>query len=278
MSRSSYGMGMGGYGVGMGRYGMGMSGYMRRSNIMGIFGNIMSIMMVVAMVVMFISMNSNSVTKSTIERTPIDTGLYYDSDNWVTDAWGWTGSSTKLIKGLKYFQKETGVQVHVEITKSIEPYASVQEYARAVYDTVFSDEYHAVFVWYERDDGTGNGDGKWDAYFDVGSAAKVVLDSEATEILFDYFENGYYGDKSEDEFMADMFTKTADRIMKVTKSPWPIFCIIVALIVLLIVALQVRIRVQKRKAQEREDAERILNANIEHLSADKILGEDQDGG
>lgn len=249
---------------------------MVRTRVMSTFGNVVSIMLIAMVLIIFVAMNANGVTKSTVERTPIDRSQYQDSQNWVTDNWGWTGSSNKLLKGLRYFQDKTGIQVHVEITDDIYPYDSTQEYARAVYDEVFDDEWHAVFVWYERDDGTGNGNGQWNAYLDVGSAAKTVLDGEATEIMLDYFENGYYSDKSEDALLGDMFVKTADRIMSVTKSPWPIFCIIVAVIVLILVVFRVWMRVQKRKAQERADAERILNTHIEHLNSDQLLGVDDD--
>lgn len=216
------------------------------------------------------------VTKSSIKREPLPASSSTHIDAWFRDDWDWIGTGQKTKDGLRYFEKKTGVQVYVVITPTMDG-MTPEQYARNTYTEVFgNDEGHAVFLWYEPDDGTGNGSSQWETWLDVGSAAKSVIDDEATEIILDYFETYYYSDYSEDQMLNLMFTKSADRMMDVTTNPVIYIFIIAGLIVLIIVAFKVWSAVKKRKSQEREEAAKIINTPLEHLSIDDVLGKGDD--
>lgn len=66
------------------------------------------------------------------------------------------------------------------------------------------------------------------------------MDDEAVGILSDYLDR-YYTDTSmgDEEFFSTVFAKTAERIMSVTRSPWPtvLIVVVVAAAVVLVVVL-----------------------------------------
>ena len=56
------------------------------------------------------------------------------------------------------------------------------------------------------------------------------MDDEAVGILADYLDRYYSSDLDDEEFFSLTFEKTAERIMTVTKSPWPTVLIVVAVV------------------------------------------------
>ena len=224
--------------------------------------------------------SSGSVTKSTIQREPLPATASTTINEWFEDDWNWVGTGNSLKNGLRYFQQETGVQVYVLITDSMYGHDSMSALANAVYDDVFgTDEGHAVFVWYEGDDGTGNGDGHYSTYLCVGIAAGAVLDDEAIEIVLDYFDQ-CYADMSltEDQLLGQTFIKAADHMMTVTKSPIGAIVILLlgaAILLIIFFILKAKFARDKERAAERQ---RLLETPLEHISVEDKTLEDRYGG
>ncbi|WP_303870681.1 hypothetical protein [Acetobacterium wieringae] len=158
------------------------------------------------------------VTKSTVARQPLPTGSVNET-KYYTDELGWINNQTRMEEGLKYFYQKTGVQPHVviidNVNGSFHPTESeLDGYANALYDQLFTDEAHLLFVFYEYND----------FYMDryvAGTQAKTVIDTEAADILLDYIDRNYYDSNlTDEEFFSNSFRDAADRMMTVTKSPW----------------------------------------------------------
>lgn len=210
-----------------------------------------------------------NITKSTVDREPLDK-KYVTVGNgpMFEDHIGWIRSPKTVEKGLKYFFDKTGVMPYLVITTDEAmgyPYGATGsdcwDYANKVYDEMFTDEGHLVFVFASEDESD---------YYNMaactGAQAKTVIDDdEALEILYDYFDSNWWSDKDEDDFFADSFKSAADRIMK--KTPNYTVVVIVGFTVLgtVIVALLIVKQVHKRKKEEAEETERILNTPVDQL-------------
>jgi len=217
------------------------------------------------MVGIFASLNISDadITASTIEREALPAGSVNETE-YYTDELGWISNETQLKRGMKKFYKETGVQPYLYITDNVngehltevEPLA---DYAEALYQNLFTDEAHMLLVFYEYE-------GEYADYYLCGSQAKTVIDREAGDILLDYVDRYYYeDDMTEDEFFSTVFEKTATRIMKVEKSPWPkvwMTAIVLSIITLLLYFLNERSKQKIRKAEQ--DA-KILETPLEEF-------------
>lgn len=161
---------------------------------------------------------SSEITKSTVARQPLPAGSVNETE-YYSDELGWINNQTKMEEGLKYFYQKTGVQPYVVIIDNVNDSQNPTEfeldsYANALYDELFSDEAHLLFVFYEYND----------FYMDryvAGTQAKTVIDREAADILLDYIDRNYYDSNlTDEEFFSNSFRDAAERIMTVSKSPW----------------------------------------------------------
>lgn len=243
-----WGGGYGGYGYGRRRYGRGGCGGCGA----GGCGCLPSILLI--LVVLFIfnfawssvpGTNNNTaietvrVNQSTIDREPIEAGLVNETP-YYQDELEWIQDPVEMEDGLKYFYNETNIQPFVYITDNIDgdPNPSpdeIDEFAGNLYDELFTDEAHLLLVHFENYDFY---EYDYSYHLVTGSQAKIVMDTEAENILYDYLDYHYGRDPnvvSEEELFSEAFKDTADRIMTVTRSPWiPVF-IVVGVAVILIV-------------------------------------------
>ena len=226
-----------------------------------LLSGIVTAVLIVGVLVAFIAStagNSFTVTPSTVAREPLpataatDIGYYYD------DQVGWIHSATQVSKSLKYFQSKTGVAPVLVITDYDYTPSELSDYASTYYDDNIADEAHLVFVFNEYA-------GRYSMQYVVGSGAKAVLDTEAMDILMDYIEQYYYSDMTEDEMFGTAFTKAADRMMSVTKSPIPIIVGLVLVLAILVMVFFILKAKAKRDKERAEETERILNTDIEDL-------------
>lgn len=168
------------------------------------------------------------VNSSTIEREPIEAGLVNETDYYI-DNLDWIGDRSTMEAGLRYFYEETNIQPVVYITDNINGEANpapeeIDAFAQNLYDELFTDEAHLLLVHFENYDFYNY---EYSYHTVYGSQAKVLMDNEAEDILFDYLDYHYPRDISEEEFFSEAFRDTADRIMTVTRSPWiPVLIII----------------------------------------------------
>ena len=236
-------------------------GYSPRRSSGGGCGCITLIVVLIVIAVFFIvvfsilgSINSSSggnITVSSVERVPLPPGSVNET-RYYTDELGWIINETKLIKGLKHFYKETGVQPYLYLTDNINgsyypTEFEIESFAESLYDELFTDEAHLLFVFQEYQDMYMN-------WYITGTQAKSVIDNEAANILLDYIDRYYYdGNLSDEEFFSKSFEDAADKIMKVTISPWIAVFIVLGVVVLVIVLF---IWWKKHKEQKNLEAKR----------------------
>ena len=210
---------------------------------------------------------SGDITRSTIEREKLDGQYVTLSSAWYDDsAMGWISSPAVLEDGLMDFYNATGVQPYLVITDQINGDYSptgdeVWEYANQVYDQMFSDEGHMVFVFQCQDGGTD-----YMMAACTGAQAKVVLDdAEALEILYDYVDYYFWSDYDEDEMFARAFRDAGKRIMDTQMTTGQTVAIAAVIIVVAVVAVVIVRSVLKRQKEKAAETERILNTPVDKI-------------
>lgn len=176
------------------------------------------------------------INSSSIEREPIEAGLVNETPYYV-DNLEWISDQTTAEDGLKYFYEKTNIQPVVYITDNVDgdPNPSPDEidaFAGRLYDELFTDEAHLLLVHFENYE---HYQYEFSYHTVYGAQAKVLMDTEAEDILFDYLDYYYLQDPdeiSEEELFSGAFRDTADRIMSVTRSPWIPVAVIVGGIIL----------------------------------------------
>jgi uncharacterized membrane protein len=200
------------------------------------------------------SINSGSgskITLSTVERVPLPPGSVNET-KYYTDELGWINNESKLLDGLKYFYKKTGVQPYLYLTDTVKgshypKEGDLESYANELYEALFTDEAHLLMLFFEYE-------GDYSGWYIVGTQAKSVIDDEAGRILTDYIDRYYYDSSlSNEEFFSKAFKDGADRIMTVTRSPWiRVFMVFGVVILILILYLWWK----KHKEQKNLEAKR----------------------
>ena len=151
------------------------------------------------------------------QRKPIDkdlseeTAWYQDNhtgeDRWIIDV-------AALEDDLNYFFERTGVRPYLYINtqeKSVEVLEMTDAeryfYMEELYDELFADEAHALFVI--SDNGSENG--RYDEH--IGPQALLVMDQEAVDILYNYMD--YYRSTGVDEeiVFSNSFRDAANQLM-----------------------------------------------------------------
>lgn len=176
------------------------------------------------------------INSSTIEREPIQAGLVNETPYYV-DNLAWINDQSTAEDGLRYFYEKTNIQPVVYITDNLDGNTNpspdeIDAFAGRLYDELFTDEAHLLLVHFENYE-----DYQYEfSYHTVyGAQAKVLMDNEAEDILFDYIDYYYLQDTnevSEEQLFSGAFRDTADRIMSVTRSPWIPVAMIVGGIIL----------------------------------------------
>ena len=101
----------------------------------------------------------------------------------------------------------TGVQPFLYLTDTVNGTTSptaddMDAYSNALYDQLFQDEGHLLVLFQEY-----NSSGNYNMWYVCGSQAKVVIDQEAVDILFDYLDHYYYSDLSKRRCSPPLFRK-----------------------------------------------------------------------
>lgn len=202
----------------------------------------------------------SGISKSTIERTPIQKGKEVE---YIHDDLDWISNESRAEQGMKYFYDETGVQPVVllksEIDGDYHPNGdTIDLFLEDTYNELFDDESHMLLLLID----TGS---DWGAWTYVGSTASTVVDAEAQEIILQYTSKWYNSDPaevSEDEMISGIFKDSAKRIMSITKSPFTyviIFAVVGGVIGIIGVIVLKQI---KAKAKLAEESRRILEADL----------------
>ena len=211
--------------------------------------------------------DESSITVSTVERIALPKGSVNET-RYYTDKIGWINNETKLLSGLKHFYKETGVQPYLYLTDTINGSHSpteseLESFADGLYDELFTDEAHLLVVFFEYND-------RYMDWYIAGTQAKSVIDREAADILLDYIDRYYYEDNlSDEEFFSKSFEDAADRIMKVTRSPWITVYIVIGIAVLAIVLFTWWKKSKEQKNLEAKRREEMLKTPLDRFGDTK---------
>lgn len=228
---------------------------------------VLIVLLIIGVFVVSVFTSSSEITKSSVARQPLPTGSVNETE-YYTDELGWINNQTKMEEGLKYFYEKTGVQPYVVIVDNVNgsynpTESELDSYANALYDQLFADEAHLLFVFYEYND----------FYMDryvVGTQAKTVIDTEAADILLDYIDRNYYDSSlTDEEFFSNSFRDAADRIMTVTKSPW-IAAMTTIGIVFAVVILVILLFVWWRHAKNQKNLEAKRTAEMLNTPLEKF--------
>ena len=243
-------------------------GYTRSGG--GVLTTIISVVVIFVTVVFIFSLinssgGSGNISKSTVEREKIQPEARFNNDCIIDDV-GWlSGSSVK--KAMNKFYDETGVQpilvIRDNVNLSKHPRDSeVQDYMESVLADKGNDTSMVMLFceWY---------DSVWDVYLYCGNRTGTVLDEEAQDIICDYVSYLYESDLDDDEFFSAIFTRSAERIMKVSpsfKKTILKLVLILAVITGVIVILILRWINKEKKIQKAEAEKRILDTPLDTLA------------
>lgn len=230
-----------------------------------IFIGILIFIVIVALGLANVNRNSD-ITKSTVERTKLESDLVNETDYYYEDTLGWISSSYTLEEGMKDFYSKTGVQPYLYICDNLDgvnSYSEVnsqtvqEEFGNRLYDSLFNDEGHLLLVFCEYDFS------EYVSFCIVGTSAKTVMDEEAREILLDYIDHYYYSDYEDDEYFSKAFSAAGERIMKVEKSHTWIIVLAVIILLALIILINFFTKRREKKLQQMQAAQNILNTPLD---------------
>lgn len=229
----------------------------------------LTVVMVVAVFLLILGLlwavsggGGSSVAPSTVAREPLPAGAVRET-GWYTDELGWILDEKDLLAGMKEFYRKTGIQPYLYLTPSINGSVSpspqeLGEYAEELYDRLFTDEAHFLLVFQE------SGDSGYTAGYTAGSQTKQVMDDEAVGILRDYLDRYYYtSGLTDEEYFSKVFADTAERIMTVTKSPWPVVAGLFVLLLLGAGGFLWWSKAKEKRAQELKAAQDLLEKPLE---------------
>lgn len=209
---------------------------------------------------------TSDITKSTLERTPLDKGAVITTD-YYTDNVGWVDNPTVLENGMKAFFDETGVQPYLYITDVVDGEThpseeTLENFTNQLYDELFEDEAHFLLVFHEY-----NSDGAYSMWYTCGAQAKTVMDQEACDILLDYVDSYYFSDRNDSQMFADAFRDAGNRIMSKT-TPFYLYAIgIIAVILIAFLGFHWWKKAKEQKNLEAEQTARILDADLETIGS-----------
>ena len=222
-------------------------------------------------------------SKSTIERTKLETGNAYINDC-IIDEIGWFENISSTETKLKYFWEKTGVQPYVilhEYDAELTTDSEKQTWAEEYYEGHFDTENIFLYVYFAEKD-TDNDVG-YMVYVN-GKQTSSVMDSQAVEIFWNYLDKYWYGNGTTDQVFIDTFEDTADTIMKVSTNPEDVkkWFLIAAIVVAVLGFIVYMVRLKIRRAKEKaEEDQKILNTPINDMAEDaaenltkKYLNED----
>lgn len=217
--------------------------------------------------------------ESTVEREPLPSGSVNET-GYYTDNLDAIQLSAKLTGGMKKFYKETGVQPYLYLASADEivEYGSLQNLAESMYDELFTDEAHFLFTY------TEDASYAWEIWFVTGTQATAVIDTEAEEIIYQYFVryiNDY--DLDYEEVFSKMFEESGELMMKEITSGFDVartaLLVVGGVAVIGIVVYGInknrKIKLEEQKEQN-EFTEKMMNVPLEKFSeseTDKELSE-----
>lgn len=214
------------------------------------------------------SSNDKSVAVSTTNRDRLDSGIAYD-DNCVednADLFSSPSAAKNAGSSLRHFYDETGIQPFIltePYDSSLTSNTAKDDWADEWYEDHIDNEATLLFVAFAGKSNTAQ------PYFTLikGRQTTAVMDSEATQIFWDYFQKNWTTNRG-GEAIVNTFNDTADRIMKKTTTKYDVQkWIIIAVVILIIGAIVIAFIIirNKRKKEHEEYVERMVNTPVDQM-------------
>ncbi len=245
-------------------------------------GSALSVLIIVVFVMfvvfsLFVGRNNGSQMKNTTQRVPIHTQV--EKTQWYEDQIYWIKNKNVMIEGLEHFYDKTGIQPYILFVSYDEKYWRndtlnvdvANDYLEDYYDNHFNDEGHFIFAYFEcENDHISEVEGEF--RYLSGYAVDTVMDNEAINILWGYFEDHYYDTSlSIEEMIADTFYRTADTIMSKPTNGWDFMiiglCVSGGIGVVYFVYRMIKIKAKRAKEKE-EYTKEILDKPLETFGKD----------
>jgi hypothetical protein len=206
------------------------------------------------------------VTWSSYQREPLPAGTVNET-SYIRDDAKWLVREDTVKNSMRNFFRATGVQPYLWITETIRgsrdaSWEEIEAAMNALYQEQFTDEGHLILLFYEPSKGV------YKTAYVAGSAAKTVIDDEASQIILDCFDKYYYSNLEEDEYFATVFEKSADMIMRASFGVKQVFLVIGGLIALFILYKITAMILRHRRLKRQQDID-ILNADVSKIGDDE---------
>lgn len=247
---------------------------------------------IVIIIIIFIILFMSSIPKSSTGKVPKNTTQrtalsgVVDKTDWYDDQIGWISSRSTLIAGLEEFYKKTGIQPYVLLVPYSANYwngstlntEAADAYLETVYSSRFTDEAHFIFAYFAcRNDLKTEMDGEF--RYLSGYSADTIMDNEAINILWGFFEKNYYNTSlSIEEMIANTFSETAERIMSAPTNGWDfakVLIIAIAIVAVIIIIYLIIQNKNKREKEKEQHTEKVLNTPLETFGTDTSDLEDK---
>lgn len=229
------------------------------------------------------SITGSKFPASTIARTKIENVPIYDY-NVVKDEINYVDEEFTVGAGLKTFYDKTGVQPYIYFKaydSSLVTDADKDTWAENYFDEQGFSENSMSFIYFEEKNPDDVG------YMSIvpGYDTVTVLDSEALDIFWSYWDWYWFGDGTTEDVIINAFTKTGTAIMKVdetqTTATMGVIKVVAILGVVAIFFITTVVIIkgnQKKRQQEIEktkaDAE-ILKQPLERMTSSEDRMEDE---
>lgn len=240
------------------------------SSITSAIASIIVLIIVLAFVTIFLSTlssggsNHSSLAASTRNREKLNTGISFDSDC-IIDEIGWFDSVTKAGRQLRTFYDKTGVQPYIVLLQyhpELSSDAQKDAYAQEYYEDNIDNESTFLYMYFAEED-VDNEVG-YMCYVN-GKQVDSVMDSEAIEIFWGYLDRNWYSDLTTDQLFENAFTRTAETIMKKSKTKTDVIFVVAVGVVIIgvIIAAIAAMNIKRKHERERaEETQRILNTPL----------------
>jgi uncharacterized membrane protein len=246
--------------------------------------SIVIIIIIIGIAFSGVANTSTTKIKNTTQREKL-TGVVNKTE-WYEDNIGWVSSKSTLISGLEDFYNATGIQPYILFVPYSKEYwngssintTTADKYLESVYSSKFADEGHFIFAYFAcANDSKSEMDGEF--RYLSGYSADTIMDSEAIQILWGYFETNYYNTSlTMEKMISNTFSQTAKTIMSKPTNGWDflkIVIIIIAIIAIAIIIYKILKNKNKREQEKEEYTKEILSKPLETFGQDTSDLEDK---
>ena len=228
--------------------------------------------------------SAGSAPASTVNREKLELGYGYRNDN-VIDEIGWINNPSRLSRDLQEFYNKTGVQPYIVLLNYIPGVTGSDNteyrYAEALFDEMKDNgtlnEGCMLLVYFDTDN--PNTDGA--SQMILGYQTESVMDAEAVDIFWAYYNQHFFSNEDEDAMFKGMFNDTASRIMQKSTTgmdvvKWVVIGVVVAGVIVGVVIIMKTKR--RHEAERAAETQQILSTPLhgEGTSGDSLLDQYSD--